>query len=91
MASHPGSPLDARQLRPEMWVVDIVYFPLETQLLRQARNAGCRVLNGSGMVVGQAALAFEIMTGRVASQQRMAESFHKMPLTRASDDQPPSD
>jgi shikimate dehydrogenase len=91
MASHPGSPLDARQLRSDMWVVDVVYFPLETQLLRQAQDAGCRVLNGSGMVVGQAALAFEIMTGRVASQTRMAESFHKMPRTRASDDQPPSE
>ena len=91
MASHPGSPLDARQLKPEMWVVDVVYFPLETQLLRQAREAGCRVLNGSGMVVGQAALAFEIMTGRVASQPRMAKSFHEMPLTRVPDDQPPSE
>ncbi len=79
MAAHPGSPLDPSQLRPQMWVVDVVYFPLETLLLRQARDAGCRVLNGSGMVIGQAALAFEIMTGRVANQQRMAHSFHQMP------------
>jgi shikimate dehydrogenase len=82
MASHPGSPLEMSQLRPQLWVVDVVYFPLETLLLRQARDAGCRVLNGSGMVVGQAALAFEIMTGRVANQQRMAESFHQMPALR---------
>lgn len=79
MASHPGSPLDPSQLRPDMWVVDVVYFPLETLLLRQAQEAGCRVLNGSGMVVGQAALAFEIMTGRVADQERMAQSFDQMP------------
>lgn len=84
MASHPGSPLDASQLRPTMWVVDVVYFPLETLLLRQARDAGCRVLNGSGMVIGQAALAFEIMTGRVANQHRMAESFHKMPAPESA-------
>jgi shikimate dehydrogenase len=83
MASHPGSPLDSSQLRPDMWVVDVIYFPLETELLRQARDAGCRVLNGSGMVIGQAALAFEIMTGRVASQQRMAQSFHQMPAVTA--------
>jgi shikimate dehydrogenase len=79
MAAHPGSPLDVTRLRPHMWVVDVVYFPLETQLLREARDVGCRVLNGSGMVIGQAALAFEIMTGRVANQQRMAASFHQMP------------
>jgi quinate/shikimate dehydrogenase (NAD+) len=83
MASHPGSPLDSSQLRPDMWVVDVIYFPLETELLRQARDVGCRVLNGSGMVIGQAALAFEIMTGRVASQQRMAQSFHQMPTAPA--------
>lgn len=79
MAAHPGSPLGTNQLRPEMWVVDIIYFPLETALLRDARRVGCRVSNGSGMVVAQAALAFEIMTGHVADQQRMAQSFHRMP------------
>ena len=83
MASHPGSPLHASQLRADMWVVDVIYFPLETQLLRQARDAGCRVLNGSGMVIGQAALAFEIMTGLVADSQRMAHSFHQMPSAPA--------
>jgi shikimate dehydrogenase len=79
MVAHPGSPLEAQHLRPELWVVDIIYFPLETQLLRQARSVGCRVLNGSGMVVAQAALAFEIMTGHVADQGRMTRSFHQMP------------
>jgi shikimate dehydrogenase len=79
MAAHPGSPLAADRLRPQMWVVDIIYFPLETELLRAARRIGCRVSNGSGMVVAQAALAFEIMTGHAADQQRMAQSFHRMP------------
>jgi shikimate dehydrogenase len=86
MVSHPGSPLDARQLRPDLWLVDVVYFPLETQLLRQARDAGCRVLDGSGMVVGQAALAFEIMTGHAADPERMARSFHQMPTTQTAGD-----
>jgi shikimate dehydrogenase len=79
MAAHPGSPLDASQLRPDLWIVDVVYFPLETLLLRQARDTGCRVLDGSGMVVGQAARAFEIMTGYAADPERMARSFHQMP------------
>jgi shikimate dehydrogenase len=79
MAAHPGSALDVGKLLPHLWVVDVVYFPLETQLLRSARERGCRTLNGSGMVIGQAALAFEIITGRVANQQRMGRSFHEMP------------
>lgn len=82
MIAHPGSALNASRLRPQMWVVDIVYFPLETELLREARNLGCRVLDGSGMVIAQAALAFEIMTGHAADQQRMARSFHRVsPVT----------
>ncbi len=75
MAAHPGTPVDVRDLDPAMWVADIVYFPLETQLLRKAREMGCRTLNGSGMVVGQAALAFEILTGRPPDAERMARSF----------------
>lgn len=79
MASHPGVPLDVSWLDPSQWVVDVVYFPLETQLLRLAHERGCRVLNGSGMVIRQAALAFEILTGRAPDAQRMARSFHQMP------------
>jgi len=79
MAGHPGVPLDVSWLDPSQWVVDVVYFPLETQLLRLAHERGCRVLNGSGMVIRQAALAFEILTGRAPDAQRMARSFHQMP------------
>ena len=38
-------------LRPDLWVADIVYTPLETQLLRDATHAGCRTLNGGRMAV----------------------------------------
>ena len=46
-----------------MVVVDIVYKPLETQLLQQARAAGARTVDGLGMLVHQGARAFEIWTG----------------------------
>jgi shikimate dehydrogenase len=75
MASAPGSPIEPDRLRSSMWVADIVYFPLETELLRTARSIGCRTLDGSGMVVRQAAAAFEIITGHVGNKQRMLESF----------------
>jgi shikimate dehydrogenase len=79
MSAHRGTPIEVHRLDPASWVVDVVYFPLETQLLREARQRGCRVLDGSGMVVGQAALAFQILTGRSPDPERMALSFLRAP------------
>lgn len=75
MQSQPGLPIAAEYVQPHHWVADIVYFPRETELLRTARGLGCATLDGSGMVVRQAAAAFEIITGRAATVARMAESF----------------
>src|SRR5690606_2397333 len=71
MAGHPGLPLPAELLRPDLWVADIVYRPLETELLRRARALGCRTLDGGGMVVFQAAHAFHLFTGREPDTGRM--------------------
>jgi shikimate dehydrogenase len=57
MAGHSGIALDPGLLRPDLWVADIVYSPLETGLLCSARQAGCRTLDGGGMAVCQAAEA----------------------------------
>ena len=75
MAAHPGLPLPASRIEPRHWVADIVYFPVETELLRAARSIGCATLDGTGMVIAQAALAFQIITGYAADQERMRESF----------------
>ncbi len=75
MASAPGLPIPEGLIEPHHWVADIVYFPLETELLRVARTKGCRTLNGSGMVIAQAAAAFEIFTGSKADTVRMRASF----------------
>lgn len=75
MAVNPASAIDPALITARHWVADIVYFPIETQMLRIARERGCRVLNGSGMVIGQAARAFEIFTGHRADKARMRESF----------------
>jgi shikimate dehydrogenase len=71
MAAHPGMPLPASLLRPELWVAEIVYRPLETELLRAARSAGCPVVDGGGMVVFQAAEAFRLFTGVTPDADRM--------------------
>lgn len=75
MASHPGLPLPAALIRPRHWVADIVYFPLETELLATARARGCRVMSGAGMAVFQAVRAFELFTGRKADPDRMRAAF----------------
>jgi shikimate dehydrogenase len=81
MASHRGSAVPAGLLRPDLWVADIVYFPLETELLRLARAAGCRTLDGGGMATFQAARAFEIFTGRAADGERMRQHFLRIAQT----------
>jgi shikimate dehydrogenase len=75
MAKYPGLPLPAALLRPNLWVADIVYFPLETELLKMARGLGCRTLDGSGMNVFQAAQGFRLFTGREPDVARMAREF----------------
>src|SRR5918995_915636 len=75
MAAHPGLPLPAELLRPELWVADIVYRPLETALVQTARERGCRVLDGGGMAVYQAVDAFRLFTGVEPDAGRMLVHF----------------
>jgi shikimate dehydrogenase len=78
MVKYPGLPLPRELLRPALWVAEIVYFPLETELLRVARQTGCRTLDGSGMAVFQAAEAFRLFTGIKADAERMRQQFVAM-------------
>jgi shikimate dehydrogenase len=77
MAKYPGTPLPIRLLRPDLWVAEVVYFPLETELLRAARSLGCRVVDGGGMAVFQAAEAFRLFTGRQPDIERMLLAFRE--------------
>lgn len=78
MAKLPGLPLDAVLLRPDLWVAEIVYFPIETALLKAARAIGCPVSDGGGMAVGQAVGAFELFTGLTPDAARMRRHFLQM-------------
>ncbi len=78
MTAYPGLPLPRELLRAELWVADIVYFPLETELLRTARELGCRTLDGGGMAVFQAVRAFELFTGRAPDAARMRRHFERL-------------
>lgn len=78
MAKHPGLPLQPELLHPRLWVADIVYFPIKTELLKAAEALGCRTLTGGGMAVYQAVEAFEIFTGIAPNAERMFEHFQTL-------------
>jgi shikimate dehydrogenase len=78
MAKYPGMPLAREWLRPDLWVADIVYFPLVTELLRNARALGCRTMGGGGMAVFQAAAAFRLFSGLDPDPERMIRHFESM-------------
>jgi len=78
MKKLPGMPVPVELLRAELWVAEIVYFPLETELLRNARALGCRTLDGGNMAVFQAVKAFELFSGVVPDVQRMLAHFQSM-------------
>jgi shikimate dehydrogenase len=78
MSGHPGMPLDEKLLRPSLWISEIVYVPLETELLKAARRAGCATADGGHMNVGQAILGFKLFTGREADPARMDKRFRSL-------------
>jgi shikimate dehydrogenase len=85
MAAYPGSAVPARALAPRLWVADVVYRPLQTELLRAARQAGCRTLDGGAMAVFQAADAFQLFTGIEPDIGRMLGHFAQLTSEEALD------
>ena len=63
-------------------VAEVVYFPLETELLRAARAIGAATVDGGGMAIFQAALAFGLFTGAKPDAERMLRRF--LDLTAAA-------
>ena len=84
MRKHPGLPVPADSLRPPLWVAEIVYVPLTTELLAVARRQGCRTLDGGGMAVYQAALAFKHFFEVEPDIPRMLRRFHARLATVAA-------
>jgi shikimate dehydrogenase len=78
MLKMPGMPLPEALLRPSLWVSEVVYVPLETELLKAARRAGCATVDGGHMNVGQATRGFKLFTGLDADAARMEAHFRKL-------------
>lgn len=75
MAKLPGTPLPLDLIVARHWIADIIYVPLETELLRHARQIGCRTLSGEGMAIYQAVNAFQLFTGVKPDIDRMKAAF----------------
>jgi len=76
MRGYPGTPIDPAVVRPEQFVADVIYSPLETDLLLAAKAHGAKVMGGAGMCVHQAVDAFRLFSGGVeADRQRMHLTF----------------
>ncbi|HEX6339846.1 shikimate dehydrogenase [Umezawaea sp.] len=81
MAEHPGLPLPADLLRRDLWVAEVVYRPLDTELVTTARARGCRVLDGGRMFAYQAAQGFRLFTGEEPDVDRMLSHFDHLVRT----------
>lgn len=68
-----ATPLPQSSLHSAMAVYDIVYNPLETRLLREAREVGCRVIDGLGMLIYTNVYAAQVCAGAEISSARMRE------------------
>jgi shikimate dehydrogenase len=75
MLGFPGNPVPIESIEARHWVADVVYTPLETELIQAARAKGTRVMGGAGMCVHQAAEAFRLFTGHVPNVDRMRRTF----------------
>jgi shikimate dehydrogenase len=64
-------PVPGDSLREGLFVYDLIYNPLETTLLREARRRGARGTHGAGMLAHQGAIALELWTGKAAPVELM--------------------
>jgi shikimate dehydrogenase len=78
MSHHPGVAFDLDLLSEGAWVSDVVYRPLETELIRRAVERGHPVLDGGRMAVGQACASLQIITGALPDRERMERHFRAL-------------
>lgn len=71
------TPVLASLLRPDLRVLDLVYRPSPTRLVREARSVGAVAHGGAGMLLRQAALSFELWTGCAAPVDVMRPALER--------------
>lgn len=75
MKKHDPCLVDEKYLHKNLLVYDLIYNPKETKLLALAKERGCRVSNGLGMLLHQGMISFEIWTGEKAPKKLMQQAL----------------
>lgn len=75
MLGIPGSPIPVGAITARHCVADVIYTPLETDLIKAARAKEARVMGGAAMCIHQAAETFKLLTGLSADLRRMRRTF----------------
>jgi shikimate dehydrogenase len=82
MTGFPGMPVSPHTIEAHHFVADVIYSPLETQLLKAARERGARVMGGAGMCVHQAVEAYRLFTGLTPDVAHLHRAFAKAAADR---------
>lgn len=78
MYTHPGLPFSIDGLSPKAWLADVVYRPMETEIIKLGRERGHRVLPGGLMAIGQAVDSLRLITGKEPDVARMTAHFEEL-------------
>jgi shikimate dehydrogenase len=84
MLPNRGTPVPPALLRPDLWVADVVYYPLITPLLTAARAIGARTVTGRALTIHQAADAFALFTGTRPPIAPLEAAFDAVIAARAA-------
>ena len=66
---------DISAFHKELVVADVVYNPIETRLLKEAKKQGCTCIDGKGMLLWQGVYAFELYTGKDMPVEEVRKKF----------------
>jgi shikimate dehydrogenase len=82
------TPIPGELIPPDLLLLDLVYNPARTRLMREAEAAGCQVMNGELMLIHQGAASFQLWTGEPAPFDLMRETLEAALAERVSSDTP---
>ncbi|MGY3764933.1 shikimate dehydrogenase [Vagococcus vulneris] len=78
MVQQPGLPIPTCDfLHKNLVVSDLIYYPLQTELLKKAEENGCQTINGIGMLIHQAAYSFNLMTNQEMPVAVVKKAVHQ--------------
>lgn len=75
---HPkegDSPISKDLLHQELFIFDVIYNPMETQLMKEAAEIGCKTLSGLDMLINQGVIAFKWWTGKTPDSKLMKDKI----------------